>query len=411
MEPVPSVERAFSPLDEQLELGPGDLTPHAQEGLARLGSWVPFGRAAELIEALLGVRTSKATARRITLETGKAGLEQWQQEHEQLSRELPEVQQQAQEQVMSADGAMVPLVGGAWGEVKTLVIGTLKRDESGEVHLGDLSYCSRMMEVEHFEQETLGETHRRGLERAKEVAAVMDGAEWLQGFIDYHRADAVRILDFPHAAEYVSSIGEAVRESGHHLPMKWLDGVLHRLKHEGPDRVLVHLKRLCQQCKQPDVWKKYQYLSSRRELMQYPAYQAAGWPIGSGMVESANKVVVEARLKGAGMHWDRQTVNPMLLLRNAVCNDRWDDTWKQSSRQQQQSRKLQRLQQTQQRCEQAAARFFLLLLPCLPPTPPPALVSPPIPSFVDSHPRRPAANHPWRRPVVPHPKKAPSAKS
>jgi hypothetical protein len=35
--------------------------------------------------------------------------------------------------------------------------------------------------------------------------------------------------------------------------------------------------------------------------MQYPMYQEAGWPIGSGSVESANKVVVEARLKGAGM--------------------------------------------------------------------------------------------------------------
>ena len=35
--------------------------------------------------------------------------------------------------------------------------------------------------------------------------------------------------------------------------------------------------------------------------MQYPTYQADGWPSGSGSVESANKVVVEARLKGAGM--------------------------------------------------------------------------------------------------------------
>jgi hypothetical protein len=35
--------------------------------------------------------------------------------------------------------------------------------------------------------------------------------------------------------------------------------------------------------------------------MQYPTYQEAGWPIGSGSVESANKLVVEARLKGVGM--------------------------------------------------------------------------------------------------------------
>jgi hypothetical protein len=59
--------------------------------------------------------------------------------------------------------------------------------------------------------------------------------------------------------------------------------------------------------------------------MQYPLFQAQGWPIGSGIAESANKLVVEVRLKGAGMHWARASVNPMLALRNAVCNDRWDE--------------------------------------------------------------------------------------
>jgi len=50
-----------------------------------------------------------------------------------------------------------------------------------------------------------------------------------------------------------------------------------------------------------------------------------GWPIGSGMVESANKLIVEARLKGAGMHWDPANVNKMLIVHNAVCNDRFKE--------------------------------------------------------------------------------------
>lgn len=61
--------------------------------------------------------------------------------------------------------------------------------------------------------------------------------------------------------------------------------------------------------------------------MQYPLYQRQQWPIGSGMVESANKLVVETRLKGAGMHWKRDNVNPMLALRNIICSDRWDQEW------------------------------------------------------------------------------------
>lgn len=43
------------------------------------------------------------------------------------------------------------------------------------------------------------------------------------------------------------------------------------------------------------------YLRKREAMMQYPEYQEQGWPIGSGMVESANKVVVEARRVGS---WD-----------------------------------------------------------------------------------------------------------
>ena len=44
-----------------------------------------------------------------------------------------------------------------------------------------------------------------------------------------------------HAAAYMIEIAKKVREVGGHLPAKWEDGVLHRLKHEGPTRLLRHL--------------------------------------------------------------------------------------------------------------------------------------------------------------------------
>src|SRR5207248_1417864 len=99
-------------------------------------------------------------------------------------------------------------------------------------------------------------------------------------------------------------------------------------------------------------------LHKREAHMQYPTYQQAGWPIGSGSVESANKVVVEARLKGAGMRWERHNVNPMLVLRNAVCNRRWDETWQAARRQRQQSRQQLRRQRIQARSEQALRRLL-----------------------------------------------------
>ncbi len=52
------------------------------------------------------------------------------------------------------------------------------------------------------------------------------------------------------------------------------------------------------------------YFTKRLVQVHYAAFQTAGYPIASGSTESANKVVVEARLKGSGMHWARANVNP-----------------------------------------------------------------------------------------------------
>src|SRR2546421_8508014 len=89
-----------------------------------------------------------------------------------------------------ADGAMVHLVGGEWVEVKTLIIGEVSCNKRGEICTQELSTFSRLADAERFSEASLVETHRRGLERAEAVCAVQDGAEWLQGFVDYHRADA-----------------------------------------------------------------------------------------------------------------------------------------------------------------------------------------------------------------------------
>lgn len=127
MGPVRSAGRGFFPLDEELELDGSDLTPHAKEGLVRLATWVPYGRAAQLLEGLLGVQVSKAGARRLTLQAGQALVQEWEEQTAELEQQLPQAPQGASQQVMSADGAMVPLVGGEWAEVKTLVIGFAKR--------------------------------------------------------------------------------------------------------------------------------------------------------------------------------------------------------------------------------------------------------------------------------------------
>ena len=144
--------------------------------------------------------------------------------------------------------------------------------------------------------------------------------------------DATRILDFPHAAQRICQIGEAVLGADHASLRAWQTRQLHQLKHDGPQRCSTACAASqAAQLSVPLMAENLAYLEKRVAQMQYPTFQAQGWPIGSGMVESANKLVVEARLKGAGMHWSRASVNPLLALRNAVCNDRWAEAWQQSA--------------------------------------------------------------------------------
>jgi hypothetical protein len=227
---------------------------------------------------------------------------------------------------------MIPLVHGQWVEVRTLAVGEVQPPLASPagpvVHTTSLSYFSRRTESATFGELATLELHRRGVEGARRVGAVVDGAVWCQSFVDLHAPAAVRILDFAHAAEYLTAIAQTSGVDGPLLSPARLVELRHALKHQGPTAVLPLLRTcVATQPTNADLASCLAYLESREAQLQYPQFLAEGWPIGSGMVESANKLVVEDRLKGAGMHWADANVNGMLALRNAVCNDRWEECW------------------------------------------------------------------------------------
>lgn len=343
--------RGFSPLDEELGLLPGKLTPRLQQAVVRMGAWMPFARAAGELEYLLGVDLSEPRVRRLTEQAGAALVAVQAAEVERLERAAPIAPAGPELQLLSVDGAMVPLVGREWTEVKTLAIGEVRieREQGGGAQViktSALSYFSRCLESDEFARQALVETHRRGVERAGRVGAVCDGAEWAQKFIDYHRPDAVRILDFPHAAEYVATAGRSVYGEGSAECSGWFATQRHQLRHGQEEEVLAELRRLAPPAlaQQELIEEALQYLTKRRAMIRYQEFVAAGYPIGSGSVESANKVVIQARLKQAGMHWARAHVNPMAALRNVACNERWEEAGPQIANQLRQERLSQRWQ-------------------------------------------------------------------
>lgn len=318
----------FSPLDEELELHPGGLSPNLLEGVARLGSWMPFAQASAVLERLSGARVSEATVRRETLAAGDALVALEEKAVELLEVEAPEPAAGTPWQQVSVDGAMVPLVGGEWAEARTMVVGGLGC-RSGRLQATELSYFSRMTDHATFTRLATLATHRQGVETARVVLAVNDGAEWIQDLLDVQCPGAVRILDWAHASGYVHTAGHAVfgETCG-----TWCAEQLTTLLTGAPIAVLQELARQIDALPEAStaretVAQSLAYLAKRYEQIQYATFTALGYPVGSGIVESANKLVVEARLKGAGMHWSRLSVNPMLALRGVACSNRWDAVW------------------------------------------------------------------------------------
>ena len=367
----------------------------------RLGTWLPFERVPDALAWFTHVAVSPETARRVTEAAGAALVTTETAAVEQLEQQWPDPPGvPPTRQQVSVDGAMVPLVHGEWAEVKTLAVGRVER-RGDALHATELSYFSRLADVDTFTRLAWSELHRRGLTLARDVCAVVDGADWCQTFLDRRCPQAVRILDFPHAAGYVSAAGLAMFGAGTADASEWVGQHLHQLKHGDPTRVLAALAALpVAESLTPQVAAEKRtaavdYLSARLGQIQYARFRAAGYPIGSGAVESANKLVVEARLKGSGMHWARANVNPMVALRAAACSDRWSATWEQVWQQWGQ-------QQGARRRQRQAAR---------PPVPPPLTTAPPVTpraaraavARLSTGPgggARPAPDHPWRKPFL-----------
>lgn len=381
---------------------PGQLSPALAALAVRFGLTCAFDRAATLLTAACGTRITHDTVRRLTEAAGDA----WWQLELTLVTDLetaartpfaapvvvPEAQPlaPAQAAILELDGAMVPLVGGEWAEARTLVIGTQAGDTTTA-----LSYVSQLAPAATFGRTVLGELARRGIAaHPGPVVALSDGAVWIQELLDLHCPQAVRVLDIMHAAGYLAQAAQASFGPGTAQTSEWFATARAALRRGDADTTLALLAALPAS---PARDSALHYLGQRQPMLDYPRCDAEGWPVGSGAVESANRQVVEARLKGAGMHWTRDHANALLALAALEASDRWATSW---------PRIVPRLRQARQ--ERAAARRTTRS----PIVPAPVPASPAVPSAPPrSVPRpktivhgKPTADHPWNqgRPRLPN---------
>lgn len=158
---APPASGAFSPLDAELELGSETFDPWLVESIVLLGTVMPFERVPLVMDRLLEVPVGVETARRLTEAVGRTRVALEDAEAERIRATLPMPARGPAVQQLSLDGAMVPLVGGEWAEVKTLALGEVEQttaaDGSVRVRTTALSYFSRLTDAETFRDLARGE--------------------------------------------------------------------------------------------------------------------------------------------------------------------------------------------------------------------------------------------------------------
>lgn len=312
------------------------LAPTVQEAMARLGSRLTYGEAQEELRLLWGLTVSKGAIRGATLLYGRVAQEMMEAEVRRLEQEAPPSPAAPEQLVLCVDGAFVQLTSGDWREVKTVTFGEFATQwHAGQrrlqVKTEQLSYFSRLETAEQFGRSALAEWHRRGGSNAQQVVAVNDGAAWIQAFIDYHCPQATRVIDFAHAQSYVATVGRAIFGPESEAFKQWYARASRQLGQEPPQRILGELNWLrAKHAGHPDQQEidlAIRYLETRRAMIDYPHFRRRQIPIGSGIVESGHKVVMQRRMKQAGMRWAESSVNPLLALRTILANKRWEAEW------------------------------------------------------------------------------------
>lgn len=339
----------IAPLDDELGLRPHQRSSVELKQVAcLLALFVPFETAATLLSRLLPTSVSPMAVWRWVQRVGQRAMVQLESQLEALANgQLPEEEplDEAMAELpllIGADGVMVPFRpdGGkpqgriVWREIKVAVLARLRRRltrQGQEVpQLQDRRLVAVLGDIHALCPRLWLEAVRQGLLRAPQVAWLSDGGRGFWALYTTHfAAHAIGILDFYHVAQNLWKGTKAWLDGRSKRARQWFASARHRLRHGEVDAVMGDIAAALDLHDLPDTAYKtlqnlYDYLDTHRDHIQYEHFKALGLPLGSGMVESACKWLIQQRFKGVGMRWGEEGFNHLLHLRLAWVNGRFD---------------------------------------------------------------------------------------
>ncbi len=314
------------PFCEQRGVAHRGCSLRLQRALVDFGADEAFGVAAAKVREHYGVEVARERVRRVCLE--HAGR---------LAREPVEPRTRLRPEgpgwiVAEADGTMVPIV-----DTAAAPVGADRRRHRALAWQEAKVVAARAQgEATTCYDATLGEVPEAGLRWSRVVGmagqgantrvhAVGDGAPWIAQQAKDKLGPAVRYtLDLYHVCDYLAAVWP-----GDRLGLRRRRDAL---KAGGLEEVLGELRARLEPPELPEelapARSALRYLQNRPDQLDYPAALRESLPVGSGLIESAHRHLLQSRLKKAGAWWTRDNAHAMAQLRVCRANNLWEDYWR-----------------------------------------------------------------------------------
>ena len=185
-------------------------------------------------------------------------------------------------------------------------------------------YCD-IQEAEQFGKLLWASGIQHQVDANEEIVFVSDGAVWIWNLAQKYFPNAVQIVDWYHASEYLTPIAEAAFGANTAQAHEWLVQARTELW-EGRIQDVIQSCRslLSHPAARPWIEKAITYYDHNEKRMDYARFRQLGYLIGSGTIESACKQIASVRLKRSGARWTLPGVIATAKARAAWLSHTWD---------------------------------------------------------------------------------------
>jgi hypothetical protein len=310
-------------LDERLGVNDTAMTPGLQRVICRVALEMAYEPTASLLKDTLGF--TPCSSREIERIANRHG-----EEMGKLLETNSAVKQPRAKKVhcVAIDGTMIPGLPDPqdhrliWHEVKLATVMDAREIESP-------FYLASTENAETFGMQLWRELESRAMAPQNFAQVIADGAPWIWNLADLHFPGVTQLLDFYHAAEHLHATATALWPDG--IAGAWWRRRLDQLKTGELGNFFAALKLIAkrQTTSDPEVSPErlLHYFEENRNRLGYAEALKRNLPIGSGVVESAGKHIVQQRLKQSGMRWSIPGAQAILNLRTRHRNGQFEQYW------------------------------------------------------------------------------------